>query len=69
MRSTFVVLLLSLAVGGVWLSKSYHKESDSAPQPATTSQVSPHDWAKQALDRTAEVKRAVAKQRKENDVP
>jgi hypothetical protein len=65
MRSTFVILLLSLGVGGLWLAKSHR----TASEPEKHQQVSRHDWAKQALDRTAEVKRQVAQQRKENEAP
>jgi hypothetical protein len=65
MRSTVLILLLSLGVGGVWLAKSHQKEND-APQPPQATAVSEHNWAKHALDRTAEVKRQVAQQRKED---
>lgn len=71
MRSTFLVLLLSVAVGGVWLAKS---QPGAAPTPAAeqsparNSAVSEHDWAKHALDRTAELKQQIARQRQEDDV-
>lgn len=66
MRSTFLILLLSLGVGGLWLSKSYHKPGE-AQVPAKKQEVSEHNWAKHALDRTEEVKRQVAQHRQEND--
>lgn len=68
MRSTSLVLFLSVAVGIV-LVVNRHRESAPPPVATTaTSQVSEHDWAKHALDRAADVKRQVAQQREEDDV-
>lgn len=74
MRSTFVVLLLSLGLGGVLLVKSRHTEepaASSVPPPQSTAAASPkvseHNWPKNSLDRVGDLKRQVAEHRKEND--
>lgn len=66
MRSTFVVLLLSLAVGGMYLVNARKEPTPAATAVNATPKVSEHDWAKHALDRTADLKRQVAQQRKED---
>ncbi len=63
MRSMIIVLLLSAALAGVWAMKSRSEQPPVAPK---TSQTSEHNWAKNALDRTAELKQQVAQQRKED---
>ncbi len=64
MRSTLLILFLAAAVIVVWLVKSPDRLTLKAPP--KPSEVSEHDWAKQALDRTADVKRQIAQQRKED---
>jgi len=64
MRSTLLILFLAAAVIVVWVVKSPDRPTlKTPPKPA---EVSEHDWAKQALDRTADVKRQIAQQRKED---
>lgn len=65
MRSTLLILLLSLAVGGMYLVNA-RKEPTPAATAVNATKVSEHDWAKHALDRTADLKRQVAQQRKED---
>jgi len=64
MRSTLLILFLAAAVIVVWLAKSPDRLTLKAPP--KPSEVSEHDWAKRALDRTADVKRQIAQQRKED---
>lgn len=65
MRSTFILLLLSLAAGGALVMNARrHPASGETAKPTLVSQ---HDWAKQALDRTAELKTQVAQHRRESD--
>ena len=63
MRSMVLIFFLSAALAGVWLMKSRKAEPIAAP---VRPQTSEHNWAKNALDRTAELKRQVAQQRKED---
>lgn len=78
MRSTFLILLLSLGLGGVLLVKS--RQTDDSANPNTTAgpqtprtgatprpKVSDHNWPKNSLDRVGDLKHQVAQQRKEND--
>jgi hypothetical protein len=64
MRSMILIFLLGAAVAGVWLMKGQRDQPKPAAQPKT--QTSEHDWAKHALDRTAELKKQVAQQRRED---
>ena len=64
MRSMVLILILSAALAGVWQMKSGRNEAKPTLQPKR--QTSEHDWAKTALDRTAELKKQVAQQRKED---
>jgi hypothetical protein len=64
MRSVIVVLLM-LGLGGAFILQK-RKEASRPPEPAKTSAVSEHDWAKHSLDRAAEVKREVLRQRASN---
>ncbi len=66
MRSMFVILLLSLAVGGTYVMNSQRDQAKATAEAAPASKTSQHDWAKQSLDRADEVKRQVAQQRKED---
>lgn len=59
-----LILFLSAALAGVWQIKSRATEPKAAPEPKR--QTSEHNWAKQALDRTAELKQQVAQQRRED---
>jgi len=74
MRTTFLLLLLSLGAGGAMLVNARRTQtppnsvaSESAPVAAPKVAVSQHNWPKHALDRTAEMKRQVADQRKQDD--
>jgi hypothetical protein len=68
---TVVILLVVGVLGGV-----FAMQKRSEPKPAATvqaraesaapRQVSEHDWAKQSLDRAAQVKRDVLRQRAGN---
>lgn len=64
MRSMGLIFFLSAAVLGVWLTKSQQGAAKPASQPRA--QASEHNWAKQALDRTSELKQQVAQQRTED---
>ncbi len=64
MRSTLLILFLAAAVVVVWWVKTPDHDSTLKTSP-NSSEVSEHDWAKQALDRTADVKWQIAQQRKE----
>jgi thiol:disulfide interchange protein len=64
MRSMVLIFLLSAALVGVWLMKSKPAAAEPTAQP--TRQTSDHNWAKNALDRTAELKKQVAQQRRED---
>jgi hypothetical protein len=72
---TFVVVLIAIVLGGLFLVQKRHQQAapPAAPvtaQKATTPRpVSEHNWAKHALDTTNKVTRQVAKERKENEVP
>ncbi|MDQ6765891.1 MAG: hypothetical protein M3Z22_07325 [Verrucomicrobiota bacterium] len=63
-------LLIACAVAG-GIAAHRHGEQTAKATPVTTLSPRPaseHDWAKSALDRTAEVKRQIA-ERKQNQVP
>jgi hypothetical protein len=66
MRTLLVVLLMA----GLGLAFILQKrtEQPTAAQPAKQSAVSEHDWAKHSLDRAADVKRQVLRQRASNDL-
>jgi hypothetical protein len=64
MRAMALICFLSAALAGVWSIKSHGGEAKPAAQPKP--QTSEHDWAKHALDRTAELKQQVAQQRRED---
>lgn len=67
-------LVIAILAGLVWL---FVVQKRSEPQkvapekrvvqsPALASPASEHDWMKRSLDRTSEVKRQIAQQRKED---
>ena len=70
---TFVVVLIAIVLGGLFLVQKRH-EQNAAPAPASTTAsaqkpstprpVSEHDWAKHSLDKTRSVMSKVAEQRK-----
>lgn len=67
----FLGLLVVLAVAGGFLA---HRKGETpvtasaatAKASAAPREVSEHDWAKRSLDRAADVKMQVARERKEN---
>jgi hypothetical protein len=66
MRSLLVVLLI-VGLGAAFILQKRNEPSPPA-QPARQSGVSEHDWAKHSLDRAANVKREVLRQRASNDL-
>jgi hypothetical protein len=66
MRTTLALLLVCLGVGGLILRSTRHS-TDVPAEPRRSALVGEHNWAKHALDRTAEVKTAVAEHRKQSD--
>jgi hypothetical protein len=68
MRGALLLLLVSVAVAGLLL-RNAKRPSPEPPAQTRSLLVSEHDWAKQALDRTADVKRQVLKQRQEDALP
>ncbi|MDQ6938989.1 MAG: hypothetical protein M3119_02410 [Verrucomicrobiota bacterium] len=61
----FICLLIGVAVVGGFLA--HRQKNEPAPAPIVARQEnSPHKWMKNSLDRTAEVKKQVAQQRKES---
>jgi hypothetical protein len=73
---TVVVLVVMAGLGWLFLAQKQHEDPKvaTAAAPATTSKqtaapprpVSEHNWMKRSLDRTNEVKRQVAEQRKQD---
>lgn len=67
MKGLFVVVLI-VGLGAAFILQK-RNEASPRPQPAKQSAVSEHDWAKHSLDRAADVKREVLRQRASNDAP
>ncbi len=74
---TAIVILIALVLGGVFLVQKQRErlaaiaqteEKAAAQEAATPRPVSEHNWAKHALDKTTNVTRQLAKQRKEDEV-
>jgi hypothetical protein len=66
MKGLLVVLLI-VGLGAAFILQK--RNDQAAPtQPAKPSAVSEHDWAKHSLDRAAEVKSEVLRQRASNKV-
>lgn len=65
MRSLLFVLLI-VGLGAAFILQKRNEQAPRA-QPAKRSAVSEHDWAKHSLDRAAEVKREVLRQRASDD--
>lgn len=65
MRSTSLILLLAISVYAVPLVNSHHNEPNRAASPEV-SEVRERDWARNALDRAADVRREVAQQREQD---
>lgn len=67
------MLLIAVVFALLGLVFMWQKQNDRAQTAATATtirrEVSEHDWAKQALDKTAKVKQQVLQQRRENQVP
>jgi hypothetical protein len=72
---TVVVLIVVAVLGWLFLAQKQHEnEKVATTAPATASKqtaasprpVSEHNWMKRSLDRTNEVKRQVAEQRKQD---
>ena len=66
MKALLVVLLM-VGLGAAFILQKRGEQAAPA-QPAKTSAVSEHDWAKNSLNRAAEVKREVLRQRASNNV-
>ena len=66
MKGLLVVLLI-VGLGAAFILQKRGEQAAQA-QPAKASAVSEHDWAKHSLDRVAEVKREVLRQRASNNV-
>jgi hypothetical protein len=72
---TFVVLLAVAGLGWLFLAQKQHEHQKVATTqtaivskpPATPRPVSEHNWMKRSLDRTSDVKRQVAEQRKQDE--
>ncbi len=64
MRSLLVVLLI-LGLGAAFILQKRNGHAQ-ATEPAKQSAVSEHNWAKHSLDRAADVKREVLRQRASN---
>ena len=62
-----LVLLLIAGLGAAFILQK-RSEQTAPVKPAKGSAVSEHDWAKHSLDRAAEVKREVLRQRASNNV-
>ncbi len=61
----FICLLIGVAVMGALLA--HRQKSEPAPAAIVARQENnPHNWMKNSLDRTGDVKRQVAQQRKES---
>jgi hypothetical protein len=71
---TFLAVVAVAGLGWLFLVQQHHDAEKPAPtptqtvskQPAAPRAVSEHNWMKRSLDRTNDVKRQVAEQRKED---
>jgi hypothetical protein len=70
---TAVVIFIMAGLGCLFLVQKRQEQQAAIKKPATAESTTPrpvseHNWAKHALDRTREVTRQVAEQRKEDGV-
>lgn len=67
---TLLAVVVVVALGAIFLIQKRNAplpSTSSSHQVGTSRPVNEHDWAKQALDRTAKVRGDVARHRAENE--